>query len=114
MELKEFIKQTLVDIASGINEAQEEFEKLNACINPTHYYKYNNEYNIAYKGDLPVPVQEIQFEVGLTNSTGGGKEGGLGVVLGQFSIGGKSNTTENKEAITKIKFSVPVVFPISK
>lgn len=66
MELKDFIKQVLSDIAGGITEAQTE-DQTTAWIVPTCVIGSNFEKVGTTKGY--VPVRNIDFDVAVTSET---------------------------------------------
>ncbi|HEY8354391.1 MAG TPA: hypothetical protein VIK69_05175, partial [Methylophilaceae bacterium] len=55
--------------------------------------------------------QEVVFDVGLTSTDKSGSSEGIGVFLGGISLGRKSDTGAEQVAITKVKFTVPLVLP---
>lgn len=107
MELKEFVKKTLLEIVEGVEEAQKAVKEHGAVVNPK-YVKGDS----AQIGREYVPVQDISFEVGLTTSEVTGNDKGIGVVLGPLKAGinGTGNTSES--SVTRIKFTVPLALPV--
>lgn len=55
--------------------------------------------------------QNIEFDVGITSTDKSGSSEGIGVFLGSINLGKKNDATNEHVAITKVKFSVPVVLP---
>lgn len=53
----------------------------------------------------------VQFEVSLTSDNLSNNSGGIGVLFGAISIGGKSGEEERQSSLTKVKFNVPVKLP---
>ena len=109
MELKDFIKQVLSDIAGGITEAQTENETT-AWIVPTLVIGSNVEKVSTTKGY--VPVRNIDFDVAVTSETNtkssDGMTGGIKVVE-LFHIGGKSQEESSaiQQNVSRVKFSIP-------
>ncbi|QUB69247.1 hypothetical protein J5A68_12800 [Prevotella melaninogenica] len=135
MELKDFIKQVLSDIAGGITEAQTENEttawivpthiysegasstdpnETTAWIVPTHIIGNNVEKVRTTKGY--VPVCNIDFDVAVTSETNtkssDGMTGGIKVVE-LFQIGGKSQEESSaiQQNVSRVKFSIPMMLP---
>lgn len=107
MELKEFIKFTLLDIAEGIRSAQEEGLKFGAIINPRlSKTEVNNNVSIKNKR---YTVQNIEFEIGLTVIEGSEKKSGIGVSLGNVELGRNSKKEGNNTSVNNIKFNIPMV-----
>ncbi|NHW60285.1 SapC family protein, partial [Escherichia coli] len=65
MELKDFIKETLVQINNGVKEAQEECLKSNGLINPMLDIPLSNEEKFNVDGKY-YPATKVEFEIGLT------------------------------------------------
>lgn len=110
MELQEFVKETLLQITKGVKEAQEATIEYGAVINPSCYAS-GEEYNHAVIKNRKYPIQDVEFEVALTATTGEGNKSGIGVAFGAFAIGGNKSTEEKNISVTNIKFSIPAVFP---
>jgi hypothetical protein len=111
MELKDFVKATLEQIVEGVANAQESIQARGASINPesldfTKDGKWNN-----YDHAMP---QEVVFDVGLTSTSKAGSTEGVGVFLGSISLGKKNDVGNESVAITKVKFTVPLVLPPGK
>lgn len=111
MELKDFVKETLLQITQGVKEAQEATFEYGAVINPGTYASGEN-YNHAVIKNKKYPIQDVEFEVALTATTGEGNKSGIGVAFGAFAIGGNKSTEEKNISVTNIKFTVPAVFPV--
>lgn len=113
MELKDFIKQVLSDIAGGITEAQTE-DQTTAWIVPTCVIGSNVEKVCTTKGYIP--VRNIDFDVAVTSGTNtkssDGMTGGIKVVE-LFHIGGKSQEESSaiQQNVSRVKFSIPMMLP---
>lgn len=110
MELKEFVKETLLQITEGVKEAQEAVKEYGAAVNPMQYQKSADSTNAKLNNEY-YPVQNIDFEVALTSSNDGGTKKGIGVLLGNLSIGANKSEDNKTMAVTNIRFSVPIVLP---
>lgn len=113
MELKEFIKETLTQIIEGVSEARSSASKTGAIISPTGISNSNGIGDYIkpdpYKDNRQ--VHAVSFEVGLTSEDNNQRKGGIGVILGAFSVGGVGKNEENIRAVTNVKFTVPIVYP---
>ena len=89
MELKEFVKKTLLEIVAGVQEAQGAVREYGATVNP----KYVNRDSAQIGGEY-VPVQDVSFEVGPLKA----------------GINGTGNASES--SVTRIKFTVPLALPV--
>lgn len=111
MELKEFIKTTLKQIADGIAETQKEYENQGININPIKViYKKDGKWN-EYQAGIP---QEVCFDIALTELESSNLKGGIGVFLGGVGVGTKAETGEQLKSMSRIKFSVPIILPAGK
>jgi hypothetical protein len=91
MKLKDFVKQTLLDITDGIEEAR---KKSSIPIAPTII----NGVNVT-----PAP-QNVSFEIAVTLS----KEGGAGIDVLPLGLKGKISS----EHVNRISFQVPLYFTL--
>ncbi|NDV46291.1 hypothetical protein D0T49_04470 [Paludibacter sp. 221] len=113
MELNKFIKETIVEIFTGIKQSQEEVKEIGGEINPIT--SVQNGVLVSYpKGiDLSetiISVDKIEFEILLTESDKAGSNTGIGVMLAGIGIGGQSKSDKENIIANKIKFSIPVSF----
>lgn len=113
MELKDFIKQVLSDIAEGITEAQTE-NQTTARIVPTTIIGSRVGKVSTTKGY--VPVCNIDFDVAVTSETNTKSSddmtGGIKVVE-LFHVGGKSQEESSaiQQNVSRVKFSIPMMLP---
>lgn len=100
MDIKEFVRDSIIQIVSGVAEAQEELSNhRRVAINPTlGHANYANPENIHF--DLAVTVQE-QLAVE------GKVKGGIAVVSADVNAEKKSNNM----TVSRISFNVPVALP---
>jgi hypothetical protein len=108
LELRDFVKATLEQIVDGAAEAQMAIAAKGGIVNPTSMsYQKDGSWN-TYNHAMP---QEVVFDVALTATDKRGSSEGIGVFLGSISLGKKNDTGVEQVAITKVKFSVPLVLP---
>ena len=112
MDLKEFIAQALVEVVEGVLEAQNTLQENGKYINPklaTQQGRHEAHGKVvSTDGQL---VQSVDFDVAVTATTGSGTKGGIGVVAGIFALGSQGESSAEKSALSRIKFSVPVALP---
>lgn len=109
MELKDFVKETLIQIIQGISEAQEALADTDCAINPREIKK--GDYAEASIKNKTHVVQNVSFNIALTSTSNSEDKTGIGVMFGSFGIGGNKTSTDGSASNTNISFSVPVVFP---
>lgn len=108
MELKEFVKATLEQIVEGASIAQKSIKASGGIVNPsTMSFQKDGAWN-NYSHAMP---QEVVFDVGLTSVEKAGAAEGIGVFLGSISLGKKNEAGTESVAITKVRFTVPLVLP---
>lgn len=111
MELKDFIRQTLEQIVEGVSSARSHVEDRGGTINPTSItFRRDGEWN-NFNSGMP---QNVEFDVGLTSVDKKGATEGIGVFLGSVSLGKKNESGLEHTAVTRVRFSVPLVFPKGK
>lgn len=109
MELKDFIKETLVNIADGVVEAEKVCSQKGANVNPL--VRRNDAMGVTLCDNS---VSMIKFHVGLCNSTSSSEKSGIGVFLANIG-GGISGSENNKmDFVTSIDFTIPLKLPYSK
>jgi len=115
MQLDDFIKTTLIQIARGVHDAQKSVSDLGGIVNPatlgtsqtsSAYFATVNDMHHVFLVDFDVAVEVSQ-------STGTNAEAGLSVAsFAKLGAGGKSansNSTSNR-----IAFKVPLALPIDQ
>lgn len=110
MELKEFVKETLIQITEGVKEAQEKCFESGGLINPMLAVKTSNA-EVYRHHDSDYPATKITFRVGLTESDSKDNKKGIGVFLGKMSIGAESSKSSEIQSVTSVEFSVVAVLP---
>lgn len=117
MNIEDFVSETLTQITNGICKAQKKTKETGVCISPrmNNKHVFSNEcvehdYASHVEFDIAVEVSEEKDE-----STSDGAKGRIGIAnLISVSIGGsskKEDTSSNKN-LSRIKFSIPVCWPL--
>lgn len=119
MNLQTFISQTLIQIANGIREAEEQLTNAGAVVNPRHITGAGNNMSNVYghidtKSNSPRAVHSVEFDVAVTAVKGEETKGGIGVVMGAIGIGSQGRSEESNTSISRIKFKIPIALPNSK
>lgn len=118
MELKDFVRESLVQIAQGILEASESLKSTSAHINPKNIYVNGDNrqnYGRLVKDKLYSPVVElVEFDVAVHASEGTETNGKIGIRIGLIGLGADGKSQESSRSESRIKFRVPVTFPTSE
>ncbi len=112
MELKEFVKTTLVEIVGGVEEAQKVVAHTfsGAMINPpiesnetakrtgTHVY-------------IQSQVKDVDFDVAVAAREEAGMKPGVGISIVVLKAGVEGEVSYENTAVNRIRFKVPIVLP---
>jgi hypothetical protein len=111
MKLEDFISDSISQIVSGLNKAQNKIAP-EASINPEGMSLMHEQLEGRRYDHKTSSLEEfIEFDIAVTQESGTGTTGGVGVFLGAVSLGSKGES-ENKEiSVSRIKFRIPIVFP---
>lgn len=114
MELREFVAETIKQIAAGVKDAQAAHDDHGGFVNP----HLSTTAELAVKHGVLIAsgraVQLVQFDVALTVTEGTGTKGGIGIFAGAFSVGSSGQSNEQSSSVSRIKFFVPLVLPEGK
>ena len=111
MELKDFIKQTLVEITNGVKEAQEEIKDSGAYINPEGLHR-GEHLELGYEGRYR-HIQKVKMSVSVNaveNSELKGKAGIISVI----SLGVSGKVSDVNSISNRIEFEIPISIPNMK
>lgn len=110
MELKEFIKTAITDIASAVSELQAELDN-GAIVNPTLPQGENGKHLLI--GDEVRAIEKLNFDVAVTVAESMGIEGGAKAGISIFGAKVGSESSAKTESASRLAFSIPVVLPSS-
>ena len=106
MDLKDFIRDTLVQITEGVKEAQEYVKEKGAVINPSKFGTIAPKAIMSKDNDEISAVQRIDFSLSLQQNWGTDGKVSVGVLDIGHIKGEYQNMKENR-----VNFSVLVVLP---
>lgn len=110
MDLKEFTKQTLVQIVEGVAEANAELS--NGAYIP--YHVPNNSKG-RYIYDDGANVVDVDFDVAITATESEGANGSGGLKVVSFlNIGGAVESKTENQTISRVKYTLPLVLTKTK
>lgn len=106
MDLKDFVSETLKEIISGVEEAQEYAKKHGAVINPTKFGVVAPKAIMNKDNDEVTSIQRIDFSLSLQQSYAADGKVSIGVLdIGKIE-GEYGNIKENR-----VNFSVLITLP---
>jgi len=118
MDLKDFVKETLIQISQGIEEANKELEGSDAMVNPLHITGHSE--NAQTYGRTRPPstskpgtrtVQPVNFDVAVVAEAGEKGEAGAKLSIASIGIGAKGSIESTNRSESRISFVIPVVYP---
>ena len=114
MELKDFVTETLVQIAEGIDGAQKRLQEKNseAIINTN---MTETEKGHLVTGGRNKAVEMVEFDVAILANEGTSTKAGVGLTVAsllKLDAGGQSKQSKGTES--RIKFKVPMSYPMHK
>ncbi len=111
MKLQDFISETLREILGGIREAQAFAAETGGRVMPANATFRSDQGLLMWDKTDGTPIQMIEFDVAVTTIEGTATKGGIGVFVGAIGLGSQGQSTATNQSVSRIKFSVPVVFP---
>ncbi len=119
MELKSFIAAALVQIAEGIDAANEKLNCSEATVNPRNITVpegWEKVYGVWNKNALEMhPIVElIEFDVAIQIKEDSEASGKAGLSVAQIGFGAKGSISESRGTESRIKFKIPMVYPRAK
>lgn len=100
MDLKEFTKQTLVQIVEGAHEANAYFAEQGGRVRIDQPAPYGS------KGTVP-SIIDVDFDVAITATETEGLNGGGGLKVASFiSIGGGAESKAENQTVSRVKYTL--------
>ncbi|MEM1350962.1 MAG: trypco2 family protein [Pseudomonadota bacterium] len=109
MDLKDFVKQTIVDLCSAVSEADEAVKQMNGLVNPGRHTPGND-----HREEFFSARTTIEFDVAVTASSGTSKTAEGGAKIWVLSAGIGAEVEEKDSVVSRIKFPIQVVLPSPK
>lgn len=113
MDLQDFVAQTLIQISSGVKQAQAEAMKVGAEVNPHLTGGPTERASQGFLWASGRAVSVVHFDVALTIVEGTGTKGGIGVFAGAVNLGSSGQSSSENRSVSHVKFSVPLGLPPS-
>jgi hypothetical protein len=122
MDLKDFIKETLIEIASALSEADKELTSIDAVVNPKNVIVAGGDGHSIYgylakdseNRDQRRPVHIVEFDVSVTATDKTGTKGGIGVMVAGIGLGSQGQSEAANSVYSRLQFKVPIAFPVGK
>ncbi|WP_070092797.1 protease inhibitor I9 family protein [Pseudomonas monteilii] len=120
MDLKDFIANSLTQIAEGILQASEALADTDAEVNPTKIETYSNSAQGYARTLKPEDarslsrtriVERVSFDVAVTTEGETKGNAGLKVGIASFGLNAGGGITDKTGQASRIQFTIPMVFP---
>lgn len=113
MELKDFIKTTIVSISEAIKESQAELSKEGVIVNPEKM-TFGNSGNKILRDNGDRCVQDLDFDVSIFVEEKSANEGKGELKIASIINAGSGVSSENSNKTSnRIRFSIPIAFSSS-
>ncbi len=109
MDLKDFIKQTLIEITNGVKEAQESIKDSGAYINPKGLHSGEN-IRSGYEDQFR-SLQKVKMSVAVNAVENSEMKGGIGIIS-VFSAGLSSKVSDINTVTNRIEIEIPISLPV--
>lgn len=114
MDIKDFVKESLKQIADSINEVNMELEEKGTYI-PSGDIVGEGVLFSVIKNSKTRHLVKIEFDLAITVSQEHGTSGGGGLSIASLAnVGIKGEEKEGKKEISRIKFMIPMALPEKK
>jgi len=113
VELKDFVRKSLLDIVAGVVAAQQDATLgEHVAKGQIGGMKFPSESGVYYEARLLATT--VKFDVAVTVSETTGGDVGAGVAVGVFRANVGGSGAEEREGVSRIQFAVPVMLPKSE
>lgn len=114
MDLQDFVKETLVQIASGVQAAQAEVRASGGIVNPAIQATSQNITNVV-PGVDGQNVYFVDFDVAVTVKDQSGTDGRAKLKVASFlSAGLGAELTTSNASTNRLTFKIPLAFPVDQ
>ena len=114
MDLKDFVKETLVQISSGVQESIEAVRESGGFTNPAAAGNVKSDSG-SHFGSMGEGqnVFLVDFDVAVTVDENSGLSGGGKLkVAGIFSVGGEAGSSSKSSSTNRVSFKIPLALPV--
>jgi len=115
VQLRDFITETLVQIAQGIERANERLEGSSALVNPKNVKTYTRGENLVMRLSEDKEHDRfadfIEFDVAAYAKEDAATKGTLGIVIGTIGLGTQGQSANSIGSESRIRFRIPMVMP---
>jgi len=111
MELRDFVKETLIQIIEGVRAAHSNLKQGGGKINPIQQFFGEGTHSNTIRDEGGQVIHTVEFDVAITVKEDAGIKGGAGIVVGPIAIGTRADVGEQNTSTNRIKFPIPITYP---
>lgn len=114
MDIKDFIKESLLQIVDGITEANAALEAEGASIPTSGVVGDGVLWSVVKDGkkDKAVQFMRVDFDLAVTVTQGDNIKAGGGVSIASlFNAGASSEESNQSQSVSRIKYTIPLELP---
>jgi hypothetical protein len=113
MDLKKFITQSLVEIMTGLKDAQDQLRGSHARICPTlsDAITPGGQQTLIGRSTKGQAIALVEYDIAVEASNEAGGGGEIKVLGGLIGAGVEGKKSKAEKIASRIKFSVPVAYP---
>lgn len=113
VDLKDFVRDSLVQLVSGLNEASVAIAEYGAVVNPKIFNRPKEggaTYTLKTKTgrESEAPIQSLEFDIAVVVTEKEGEKATIGVVAAIIGAGLASEANLAHQTTSRLKFSVPL------
>ena len=111
MDLKEFVSETLQQIVSGVEDAQNKLGN-SGQVNPKIWMAQREQAakHKILESSSGQWIHLVNFDVAVTVTEGKGTKGGIGLVIGPVTLGSAGESKVESASVSRIQFEVPIAY----
>jgi hypothetical protein len=118
VELKDFVRDSIVQIVAGARAAADEVAEHGAVVNPrparvlpdANYYRFKEQG--AGESTPYAEIENIEFDVAVTAMKQEGERASVGVVAAVIGAGLSSQSDHSNQTTSRIRFRIPLGLPV--
>lgn len=118
MNLDEYVKQTLVQIVKGINDANKELIPNGAFVPSEDVEPWDKENTGGLQAydeeDEPHLIRNVDFDIAIAVGNEKSKGGKAGLEVVSIQLGRHMESKATSSLVNRIKFSIPLALPFHK
>lgn len=110
MQLCDFVAETLRQVMRGVKAGQAYCAETGGAVHPSSVTCSTANPHELFHPELGVVVKQVEFDVAVTATQDTQTNGVVAVV----HPGARGQAAKNTESISRVRFSVPVILPVSE